>query len=278
MSTPRIRWPNGARCAVLISFDVDGPAVWIEGDPEAWNRPRTFSLGTYGPLRGVPRVLDLLDEVQVPASFYVPGWVAENWPAQFGEIGRSGHEIGHHGYLHEVYAHRSLDEFESIVTRAQEAFVAGGAAPAVGFRSPGGDFKDGNHRILERLGFEYSSSMRGDDRPYRWVVDGRTTDLIEICAHWELDDFPYWGFNDEPADPSSQDRIAGLDWVYDNWRREFDGYYAEGLCFTLMMHPQVIGKPGRVALLRRLIRYMQQHEGVWFATAEQIADWWRENY
>jgi peptidoglycan/xylan/chitin deacetylase (PgdA/CDA1 family) len=129
--------------------------------------------------------------------------------------------------------------------------------------------------MLRDLGFSYSSSMRGDDRPYRWVIDGEATDLIEIPAHWELDDFPMFGYHDDPPEPVSRDRVGGLEWTLDNWRREFDGYHRYGLCYPLMLHPQVIGKPSRTAMLRRLLDHIRSHDDVWFATGAEIADWWR---
>jgi peptidoglycan-N-acetylglucosamine deacetylase len=278
MPSAGIDWPGGARCAVMLTFDVDGPAVWIDDHPEVWHRPRVFSLGAYGPRRGVPRILDLLDEHGVPATFFVPGWVAETWPDCFRQIIEAGHEVGHHGYMHELYINKPLAEMESIIERSQAVFERLGGHRAVGFRTPSGDFQAGSHEVLRRLGFLYSSSMRGDDRPYRWVFSGRVSDLVEIPAHWEMDDFPQFGYNDSPPDPASRDRIGGLEWTYDNWRREFDGYYREGLCFPVIMHPQLMGKPGRVELLRRLIEYIQGHRGVWFGTGEQIASWWRERY
>lgn len=272
-----IPWPGGARCAVMLSFDVDGPAVWIDDDPRSWERPRTYSLGTYGPLRGVPRLLDLLDEKQVPATFFTPGWVAENWSAPVRQIVAAGHELGHHGYLHETYYTKPLEHMEAMIARSQDVFVSLGADAAVGFRAPSGDFREGSHRLLQRLGFTYSSAMRGDDRPYRWLIDGEVSDLIEIPAQWELDDFPAFAYNDTPATPEGHDRIAPLADVLDNWRWEFDGYHREGLCYVLMMHPQLMGRPARVELLGRLIDHMRAAGDVWFATGAEIAAWWKEN-
>lgn len=271
----RPRWPDGARCAVMLSFDVDGPTNWINREPRVREWPRTFSLGAYGPWRGVPRILDVLDAHAIPATFFVPGWVAEVWPERFREIVSAGHEVAHHGYLHELYFDKPLDEQRAIIERCQEIFHRLAGTRAVGFRTPSGDFRRETPALLSSLGFSYSSSMRGDDRPYRWTIDGRVSDLIEIPAHWELDDFPQFGFNAFPPFPIGQDRIAGHDATFDIWRHEFDGYYRFGLCFVLMMHPQVMGTPGRVALLERLIRHIKGHAGVWFACGADIAAWWR---
>lgn len=277
MSGEVVRWPGNARCAVMLSFDVDGPTNWINRDQRVWNFPKTFSLGSYGPWRGLPRILDLFEDFQVPATFFVPGWVAESWPGRIRDIVRSGHELGHHGYLHELYFERPPEVQRTIIERCQSVFTDLAGAPAAGFRTPSGDFRRDTPELLRELGFSYSSSMRGDDRPYRWVIDGEPSELIEIPAHWELDDFPQFGYNIFPPMPAGQDRIAGLEHTFDNWTREFDGYYRFGLCYVLMMHPQTIGKPGRVAWLRRLIEHMKSHDGVWFATGAEIADWWRKS-
>lgn len=276
MITPH--WPNGARCAVMLSFDVDGPSNWINRDKRVWDLPQTFSLGSYGPWRGIPRLLDLLDRHGVPGSFYVPAWVADAFPDRFCEIDRSGHEIGHHGYLHEVYFERSIDEQRALIERSQKIFERLIGKPAIGFRTPSGDYSKGSPALLRELGFSYSSSMRGDDRPYRWQIDGKSSDLIEIPAHWELNDFNQFGFNVWPPFPKGQDRISPHASTYENWEAEFDGYYRFGLCYVIMFHPQVIGKPGRVALLERLIRHIKSYPGVWFARGNEIAEWWRNQY
>jgi peptidoglycan/xylan/chitin deacetylase (PgdA/CDA1 family) len=116
--------------------------------------------------------------------------------------------------------------------------------------------------------------MRGGDLPYRWTVDGRVTDLIEIPSKWELDDFPQFGYHDDPVTPSGQDRLSPLRATFDNWRREFDGHYRFGLCYVLMLHPQLIGKPAKVKLLGELLDHIRAHD-VWFATGREIADWYR---
>jgi peptidoglycan/xylan/chitin deacetylase (PgdA/CDA1 family) len=273
--TPEVSWPNGARCAVMLSFDLDGPAVWIDEDPRTLERPALFSLGAYGPHRGVANLLALLQDHGVRATFFVPAWVAEHWPGRVAEIVAAGHEIGHHGYLHELYFERSAAEQEELIEKCQGIFERLLGSRAVGYRTPSGDFRPESPALLERLGFSYSSSMRGDDRPYFWQIDGRLSALVEIPAKWELDDFPQFGYHDDPPTPASQDRIGSLEATYDNWRREFDGYCRFGLCYVLMCHPQLMGRPARVRLLGRLLEHIQAHD-VWFATGAEIAEWWRK--
>ena len=110
------------------------------------------------------------------------------------------------------------------------------------------------------------------------MIDGKETDFIEMAPKWDLDDFVQFGYNLYPAEPSGQDRIAGIEQVYENFSQEFDGYYKEGLCFVIQCHPQIIGSPGRLRMYERLICHMKEKKDVWFATGSQIADWWRANY
>ncbi|MGW7756925.1 polysaccharide deacetylase family protein [Streptomyces violaceusniger] len=269
-------WPDGARCAVMLSFDVDGPTLWL--DDRATGRcddARAFSIGAYGPWRGTPRLLDLLEDRGLPATFFVPGKIVEQWPALVKDIAASGHEIGHHGWPHETFFDHPRAAQRDIIERGQDQLERTAGVRAVGFRSPGGDIAADTPSLLEELGFSYSSSMRGDDRPYRWEIDGRSTDLIEIPAHWELDDYQQFVYNESPPEPPGLDRIAGTLATSDNWRREFDGYHRWGLCYVLMLHPQVIGKPHRVRALERLLDHIGRTGDVWFATGTQVAEHWR---
>src|SRR2546422_8346693 len=94
-------WPNDARVAVMFTFDFDAESGWLSRDPSPRDRPGVISQGTYGAKVGVPRILDLLKAENVPATFFIPGWVVEHHPDKAKMIRDAGYEIGHHGYLHE---------------------------------------------------------------------------------------------------------------------------------------------------------------------------------
>lgn len=276
----QVKWPNNARCAVMLSFDVDAETIWVNGNKHiegGADFTRSLSLGQYGPLRSVPRILDLLDKYNLPATFFVPAWVAENYPEAFIEMAKRNHEVGHHGYLHERFVDLTTEEQKEVIKRSQAVFKRLIGKEARGYRTPSGDWATQTPQILHESGFLYSSSMRGDDRPYRTVINGEVTDFIEIPARWELDDFVHFGYNLYPAEPTGQDRIAGLQSVLDNFTQEFDGYYRFGLCYVLLMHPQIIGKPGRILMLEKLIQHIKSYPDVWFATGEQIAEWYQQN-
>lgn len=277
----KIEWPHGNRCAVLLSFDVDGDTIWKNGNrdhPGGEGFIRSTSVGNYGPRRAVKRILDMLEELEIRSTFFVPAKVMEDHPKLFVEIDRRGHEIAHHGFHHERYVDLPIEEQQTIIEKSQAVFEKTLGKRAVGFRTPSGDWSKETVGLLHTMGFQYSSSMRGDDRPYTTVIDGEETDFVEIPSKWELDDFVALGYNLFPPDPAGQDRISGMENVFENFMQEFDGYYREGLCYVVQCHPQIIGTPGSLLMYRRLIEYIQGHEGVWIATGGEIARWWKERY
>ena len=99
--TEPVKWPDGARCAIMMTFDLDGETPWIHRDPGLAERPLHMSMGAYGPKTGMPRILDALDRYGIKTCIFIPGWIVERYPALCEDIVRRGHEVGHHGYLHE---------------------------------------------------------------------------------------------------------------------------------------------------------------------------------
>lgn len=273
-----LKWPDGKRCAVMFSFDVDGDTTWENGNrglPNGEKYIRSLSVGQYGPKRCVDRIMDKLDEYGVKATFFVPGLTAERYPELIQRIDARGHEIGHHGYAHERFAGKTTEEQIEIIEKTQRIFKSLLGHEVKGFRTPSGDWAVETPKLLYERGINYSSSMRGDDRPYRTVIDGKVTDMIEIPTKWEVDDYVAMAYNMYPAEPCGQDRISCYRNVEDNFLREFRGHYRYGLCISFMSHPQVIGTPGKIRILDTLLKEITSKEDVWVATGCEIADWYR---
>lgn len=258
-------WPNGARVAVCISFDVDNEALWRTNP-----LPVPLSQGEYGAREALPRILDLLDRYQVPASFFIPVLSAVLHPDMIPQIMKSGrHEIGVHGWVHE--------EYSAIDDRAQEekllndsiAYLtqATGKRPR-GIRTPSWDFSPNTLDLLLKAGFDYDSSMMAMDEPYELLSHGRATHLIELPVNWIADDYPYY-------EPDAAGSMPSPDAVYEVYKGEFDGAYREGGLFMLTMHPHVSGHRSRIVALQRLLAYMQSKSNVWFATADEVASYVR---
>jgi peptidoglycan/xylan/chitin deacetylase (PgdA/CDA1 family) len=259
------RWPGGADVAVCLTFDLDAEAPWLARSPDYARRLSTLSEGRYGVVRGVPRILALLREHRVGATFYVPGSVAERYPDCVRAVVAAGQDVGHHGHLHlrshEVDAGAQRTEVERGLTALGGLL---GRTPR-GYRSPSWELTPETFDLLIEHGFAYDSSCMGDDRPYLEEFEGRQ--ILELPVHWSLDDWPYFGWSVEAggniADPSS--------W-YGSWLAEFESALDERRLVTYTMHPEVVGRGYRLLALERLIVEMNARAGVWFATHAQVAE------
>lgn len=261
------RWKGGAQCAVMLTFDVDAETLWLAGDATRLNQPGMLSQGTYGARVAVPLILDLLDRAGIRATFFVPGWTAETHADVIRAVHERGHEIGHHGYLHEQPTALAPEEEAEVLVRGINALQAISGEAPVGYRSPAWEFSAHTLDLLQRHGFRYSSNLMSDFVP--WVHPG--TEIVELPVQWLLDDAPFFlfgsGRTQRPIQPAAV--------AYQAWTEEFEGIYRHGGLFNLTMHPQLIGRPGRLLMLERLIEFIRGHEGVWFATGREVAEFWQ---
>ncbi len=244
---------------VCLSFDFDALSVWLAYDRVT---PAMLQRGEYGARVGVPRILGLLDDHGLKATFFVPGHTAESFPAETESILAAGHELAHHSYAHVDPSGQSPDEERADMERAWRVLEGLGVTP-LGFRSPSADLSAVTLELVEELGFLYDSSLMTDDyRPFRPRIGdrvsresplerGREARFWELPMCFELDDWVHFQFNFDPyrkggAPPSH---------VLEIWRAEFDFMDAnvDGGVLTICMHPQVIGRGHRIAMLDELI-------------------------
>lgn len=264
---PRFIWPDDQRCAAMICFDVDGETTALSEDPTLALRRTLMSQCEYGPRVGVPRLLGLLAHLEVPATFFVPAYIAENHPRMIDAIVDVGHEIGLHGYLHEKLAHLDQAKEEAILLRSIEILTRLTGSRPVGFRAPWFEINPWTPELLARHGVAYCASEMGDDVPYF-----HTNGLVEIPGQWMLEDWEQFAFNAEPAWGFVPENCEK---VFDLWWREFEAMRDFGCCFVLTLHPWLSGRPSRVRLLEDLITAMREKGGVWFARGREIADYVR---
>jgi len=258
--TPK-RWPNGAMVAVCLSFDLDNEALWRENP-----LPVPLSEGEYGATTGLPRILTLLDQQQVPASFYIPAMSAMLHPQMIQDIMKSGrHEIGVHGWVHESYPQvNDAVKEQQLLTQSIDYLTKAVGKRPVGFRAPSWEYSPHTLEQVQRAGFLYDSSFMGMDEPYDLESNGRSTGLLELPINWIADDYPYY-------EPEARGSLPSPDAVFQVYKAEFDGALQERGLFTLTMHPHITGHRSRIVPLEKLITYMKSKPGVWFATLEQIA-------
>ena len=250
---------NGS--TVCLSFDFDAMSVWLAYENVT---PAMLYRGEYGARVGVPRILDLLDSHGLKATFFVPGHTVESFSKETEAILERGHEIAHHSYAHVDPSTQTPDEERADMERAWRTLEGIGVRP-LGFRSPSADLSAVTLELVEELGFLYDSSLMTDDyRPFHPRIGdrvsretplerGRESTVWELPLCFELDDWPHFQFNFDPyrkggAPPSS---------VLEIWRGEFDwmNEHVDGGVLTVCMHPQVIGRGHRIAMLDEFIRH-----------------------
>ncbi len=262
-------WPKGIRCAATLSFDVDGEAGILAVSPKYANSLSALSWARYGPKVGVPRILDLLKDKGVKASFFVPGYTAELYPELIKRIYDEGHEIGVHGYLHEKPSSLGDIEEEAALVKTLQILKEITGEKPVGYRAPWWDMKTSSPALLVRHGMAYDSSLMDDDAPYTLTTDDG--DLVELPLHWTNDDWEQFAFTVDP--PTGGGVIETCAKAYELWREEFEGLYHYNRSFVLTMHPEIIGRPARLMMLGRLIDHIQSFEGVWLTTCGDIAQY-----
>jgi peptidoglycan/xylan/chitin deacetylase (PgdA/CDA1 family) len=263
-------WPDGAKCAVVLSFDLDAETSWISRDPANARRPVVISGGRFGPTFGVPGIIEILSEFDVPASFFIPSVSAERYPDAVEQILQGGYEVGAHGHMHERVDTLAAEQEEAILAKSLDILQKATGRKPLGYRSPSWEFSPVTLALLEKYGFLYSSNMMDGYFPYRHPGQGVGQPLVELPVSWLLDDAPFfiWGLgrDSRPIQPASH--------VLEIWQEEFAGVYRRGALFVLTMHPQVIGRVSRLEMLRRLIAYIRGFPCVWCATGEAVARHW----
>jgi peptidoglycan/xylan/chitin deacetylase (PgdA/CDA1 family) len=255
-------WPNGARVAVALSFDVDNDTITIRrGNPSIG----AMSQGEYGARVGLRRVVDLVDRHEIPASFFIPAVSLILAPEMVDVIQASGrHEFGVHGWIHELNTALDADTERELVTRALAYLERATGTRPVGYRAPSWNFSPSTLRIIRGLGFLYDSSLMADDRPYELLADGEPTGMVELPVDWILDDAPLMNPRGSTYTPPRELLQVYID--------EFDKAYEEGTMFLLTTHPHIIGHRSRIVILEELIAHIQAKGDVWFATHQQVAE------
>lgn len=247
---------------LVVSFDFDAEEVWIGEDPANARKPGTLSQGAYGAKVAVPLILDVLRRLEISASFFVPGRVAERYPHRVEEILAAGHEVGHHGYTHTSPLSFTPEQEEAELVRGREVLVGLGAEVR-GYRSPSWELSPVTLSLLEGHGFAYSSNLMDDVHPYRHPGHA----IVELPVHWTLDDAPHFWFDLR----SWNKTIRSAAEVRAIWEEEVAGIAALGGLAMLTMHPQIIGRPGRVQMLEMFLGWARDQPGVRISTAVEVA-------
>jgi peptidoglycan-N-acetylglucosamine deacetylase len=259
-------WRGQSSAVGVLSFDVDAESPILAQGRRHADNAMVMSHQAYGPLVGVPRLIELLREYGLPATFFVPGLTVERYPTVIESIAEAGHEVGHHSYSHRSPVDLSESEERADFERALSALAEIGVEPA-GYRAAMWEPGWRTLELVAEYGLRYDSSLMDADRPYRLRVGDRS--VAELPPHWSLDDWEQYAFLPRPQIGSIIESPAK---VLEMWRAELDAMRRHGCLFMLTCHPFLSGRPSRIEALRALIEHALEAGGVEFASAVNVAE------
>lgn len=258
-------WPNRKRIALCLSFDIDAETLWLTRNDINARHLVHLSRGLYATKQALPRILKMLDEEQLKATFFTTAYTADIHPEIIKYIAEQGHEIGYHGYMHEVKD--TYDEENALMDKVDNIIRNLTGKRSVGVRMPDGIIHDFHKQLWLDRGIIYSSNWRNNDGPFLLEIDGKEIPIVELPKDGIVDDTSYNMYTLQH--PEHYYLRSGREMVQ-IWKDELDGLADEGRMLNFVMHPQFIGRPGYLRALRDFIHYAKEN-GAWIATDEQVA-------
>jgi allantoinase len=278
---PRVEWPSGARIAISLCINVEEGSELSSyfgddsqqpfGSESSARPPGVRSLASetlweYGARAGGWRMLRLLKQEQVKATFFVCGMALEHNPPFARAITEEGHEVLGHGYRWIAQWNLDLDAERAYIHRAVEAIEQTTGQRPLGWFSRSGPSLN-TRQILKEEGFLFDSESLNDDLPYYVTVQDEPWLVVPYAFDSNDSSGNVW--------PTAGDFCAYL-------KDSFDVLYDEGTSHPKMLsvglHTKRSGKPGRIGAVAEFIRYAKSHPRVWFAGRNEIARWWWQNY
>jgi peptidoglycan/xylan/chitin deacetylase (PgdA/CDA1 family) len=219
---------------------------------------------------GYPRMLDMLADLGIRATFFVEGWAALHHPHKVTELAERGHEVGVHGWVHEKFGDLDLGNAERVLSDALAAFRLVGLAPS-GFRAPYG--RRGPHGIalLERMGFAFDSSLGAADDPMAPVCRIARSPGGLALLPWSYPMIDNYHFATERPDRPSPARSPAE--LVSFWCALLDRAAERGDLVTLIVHPQISGiDPARTAAVAQVLAYALDHPALDVLNAGAVAE------
>ena len=281
---PIVRWPNGAQIAisVVVNYEEGSEYSLLDGDsthevnnevpspvPSNQRDLANESFFEYGSRVGVWRILKILDEYSIPASFFSCALALERNPTVGPAIVSAGHEVvGHGNRWEEYYLLGKEDEKLAIETAVKSITASTGVRP-VGWYTRYAPSENTRKLIASHGGFLYDSNSYSDDIPY--YVDVDNNPWLVIPYSLEVNDTRFWrGGMNRPSD------------FLETLINTFDVLYEEGAenpkLMNIGLHCRIAGRPSRAAILKQFFDYVKTKNNVWFTRRDQIADWWLKEF
>jgi len=262
---PNFCGPQGQKCVVAIGWHMDAESGAIASDSRATEHLAALSEGAYSISTALPRILAMHRALKIPGSFFFPGYVADLYPHAVEAVVIEGHEVAHHGYLHENCFFLSEAEQRDVFLKGMQAIEQITSKAPLGWSAPAWGVKLDTLQILSELGMIYDCSLMEFDTPY--LLTTETGTLVELPISMVLDDWQIFGASPFPGGGVN----ATAETAFQIWKEEFDGMRRFGGLFTTTFHPNLMGRPGRLNMLYRLFEYMQSFDDIWWATCEEVA-------
>jgi len=267
---------------ICMTVDYDAVSTWIAAGQTGL---RTLSRGEFAEL-ATPLLLGIFKRYGIMTSWYIPGTTALQYRDSVAAVGGAGHEIANHTLRHEDIGALPVEQMRHSLQRTNEILEEITGQRAVGARLSGADLGDGIIlKVMTEMGFQYDSSLLGGYRatwaPSPHAIDAEglirrdaPLDLVELPFHWILTDFSQFEFHYGP--PQYRALLPNARQVEEVWKDEIDDLISRDPAGFLMfaLHPQVIGRGSRLAMLERVIEHALA-KNCRFATARAIAEEFR---
>ena len=261
-----VPWPDGAKCAAAITFDIDTDSILhLEHRERADTMLSSLSWLKYDEI-AVPRILDMYRQCGIKQTFFYPAWCMERYPHLVDMILEGGHEIAAHGYIHEDPNKLPQEEEHYWLRRQIEVIEKMTGQRPRGWRGPLYNASKYSPDLLIEEGFIYDATLMGDDVPY--ILKTAQGSVMELPSHWAMDDWPHYTHS---MDMNYMMTIKSPDEAMNVFMSEFEAMYDFGGLWVTVWHPFVSGRLARCRRVLQMIEYMQNKGGVWFATMEDIA-------
>ena len=246
-------------------MDADS-LIHIAHPTDGHSRVSAISMLRYGPEVAVPRIVDSYAALGIRQTFFIPAWCIEQYPAAVEAILAGGHEIAHHGFLHEHPRELTADEEAHWLDRGIEVIERVTGQRPRGWRAPLYNFSHRSADLLVSRGFRYDASLMGDDQPY--LLEAAGGRLVELPSHWGLDDWPQYV---QSIDLDYMMPIRAPEQGFEAFRQEFEAAYAFGGLWVPVVHPFATGRLARWRVWHGFLETVVARGDVWFAPMEEIA-------
>ncbi|WP_232491443.1 polysaccharide deacetylase [Novosphingobium kaempferiae] len=282
-----LKWPNGARVALMLTFNLEtwdltkdtdkpyyagGPAILPDILPGNVADFPNYSWREYGQRVGIWRLFDLFDELGVPATCTTNAVTFERRKAMTDAVLERGWELLAHnweqGELLTGFANdpakereivlRSLEQYEKFTGRKAKGWLSSSLRGTL--QTPG---------ILAGEGCTFYCDIMNDDQPYLLRTDNGP--IVSVPYSNEINDFTFITRKNFTTDQFRDALIEELDVLYAEGEKT-------GRIMNVGLHPHVSGRAHRVRALREFIEHAKSLPGVWWATREEIAAWYLENH